>query len=1300
VESTITDKKYELKIVFDKSRIDEKHLYENAEKLRISSEINIELTAGNTQEGHPVLTVNGDLECVNDFHLEISKTLFKKLQLKHFRLIDQAGDEIRQRAFPIIAEIEQDIRTFVNQSILEFDGLGFDWWETLREDIHVDDLLDQSIYHPLELLQFDDLIQIMTKEVSEWDKDKQITREDLIELLKDVTTIEELKASIQQKSTPFSFWNQVFAKKFEKDEDWKNFNDDLRWIIKLRHAVMHHRPVYLSELRLLAEKRAKLEVILSSPMRLVSKNEQSDIQRKTFSYRQYYASIIDETTKQSLSKKLRDQISSASNTEELLTILSAAQNYETQEKLTLDDSHEIQLQAFDALIRSTSDSSARAEEIIIGVLTPLCIQENEKQRKYLFRYREVLGQWIDHFPSDIADRIRNRIYSYLNSQISRKNPRQIFWLIGHLGYRDSNISMSLWNIVDNNDNDIGDEALSTMVTLGVEGSKLEKIREEALLRSGKRRNISLANILSSLAIPSSVNNVLKWLRKKNVNDFDSSLWLGVLSNIAEKNWQNTDLQDEIWRGLIAINRKDILGTRLFLGDVIPKINSKLIPNSVLDFISTTRVKNGWHRYLLNRRLAESIMPQQLLGFDQADINHSAFNKIKTDAKKDTKFDGYSTTSEWSIKWGAWELALRYQNLEFLAILPKAIECETGRFVQKEIFEILSCLKLDPIPEVISRLVTNKFDEEKENTDGREISRRVAAAKITCSAVTLQAFQALLKNGYTRGGTPIRSTSEFLAAIALSLVKSNKADILNELMDSIENREEPPQRTSAIFALEYVTSFTRSLNTGRTEKLEKLLFDQGLFPYDKQNVLRILGNVRDYKFSKYLIDKMIEWALQHRDAFGNACIEIMAEKGLLNQDIHTNILGLKLTKEGWHIDEAKDRQQFETYIIGLLFVDNPSNYLNAVTWLIHNSDWTSLYGLLTYLSDNIAKIVPYRSEIANSICERIVDKQTTAYGEISIFSNLAKIDNAALLNKRFFGVWNNWTSDAQVALIDQIGVQGYENIQKEDVLDFIEPFIHNQLFVLRRAAIRAVSRLSRERLLRLAIAFSREKATEFERTISAEIVGWLDSDLDEIKALQSQLLSDVSPKVRKAVDLSIHQQRDRDLASDYLYKILNVSGTENLETIGLWRYGEALKQLANDEIIEKLGGKLKNDQNLKPNVRNWYLNIYKGCIERWRKLTQEWPEPWISTSGAIENGKGKVWEKDGKSKEVDYTIWLDAQQSLKDTRGWGGLISLSNSFFLKDVDTIELTDGRKGKILMRNMFGANLIFTGTGEYPHL
>lgn len=330
-----SNKLFTIKILFDPKQINKEKLEAHTRGVLQDQLANIQMEVGTTIGGNLILTLTGSLEVVDSCHREITKILIQRLKLRHYRLIDEAGDEVRIQAYPILAKIEQELRTFVNQSILEI--LGFEWWKTLGESeipgIAREGLNERGADHPLELATFDDLMKIVTAEVVEWDENKILTQADMVQLLAECESIEDLREKLEAKGKSFSFWDNVFAEYFDDEQKWIELKADLKFIIFVRNKVMHHRPTFYSELITLREKSAKISEILLTAKSQISAPRKAVVRRSVKDLREIYATMIQKASEENTYNHLLYSLHEAPDVDYVFQILEEINDFRDSEVL-------------------------------------------------------------------------------------------------------------------------------------------------------------------------------------------------------------------------------------------------------------------------------------------------------------------------------------------------------------------------------------------------------------------------------------------------------------------------------------------------------------------------------------------------------------------------------------------------------------------------------------------------------------------------------------------------------------------------------------------------------------------------------------------------------------------------------------------------------------------------------------------------------------------------------------------------------------------------------------------------------
>jgi hypothetical protein len=284
---------YKLEIHVDSTQITKEILEEKItqvlKKYENKDGIKIEIYTPN--ECYHQLIINGDIESVDSCHHKIQKNILTELNLRFYRCVDQAGDEIRYRLYPILADIEQRFRFFINKALSEISG--FNWWENfVPEKISKGAITryskaqrEQIIPHYLECTFFDDLIILITSDYSSFQEDQPFTNKSFDELLQDCQSFDELKSKWDKKKQIFSYWD-IFAKYFEDRKQWEDLKKDLYsdsnkdCVYEVRNKVMHYRPIRFYLIKKLEEIRNSLISIIDDAKPELSKEQRAEAQKE------------------------------------------------------------------------------------------------------------------------------------------------------------------------------------------------------------------------------------------------------------------------------------------------------------------------------------------------------------------------------------------------------------------------------------------------------------------------------------------------------------------------------------------------------------------------------------------------------------------------------------------------------------------------------------------------------------------------------------------------------------------------------------------------------------------------------------------------------------------------------------------------------------------------------------------------------------------------------------------------------------------------------------------------------------
>jgi len=379
---------------------------------------------------------------------------------------------------------------------------------------------------------------------------------------------------------------------------------------------------------------------------------------------------------------------------------------------------------------------------------------------------------------------------------------------------------------------------------------------------------------------------------------------------------------------------------------------------------------------------------------------------------------------------------------------------------------------------------------------------------------------------------------------------------------------------------------------------------------------------------------------------------------------------------------------------------------AVASLIRREDWLTVYSVVTHLAGTLGadteQALP--TEIREALIERIEERNTASSAEPGLFEALKVLAPEALVCERWANAWNDWLADARVGLADALGEAVFDTpgLAARAVV-MLMSLAADGVYAVRRAAYRGLSRQAAESFIELCREWSNKDKDLESRLRAAEACEWLpEDDLGNppFSEVYGNLTSDPEGVVRRSAGNAQVGRRERKWAKEYLAQVCGVESNSNKEVLAAWRYGQALARMGDDECVRTLQAHV-HARPLPPHVRHWIEGIIKDLQSRWRKVTQEWPEPWPAWEGAIESGRGTVTASDGRTVEVQYSLWRHQRPERGELACWGGAVwwgSPWEGLGLKDSLTLYLEDGRVARVHVVHTSGDRTDFVGLQEYP--
>jgi hypothetical protein len=234
------------------------------------------------QEEQKFLSVSltGEIEVIDSCHESI-KEYFSSHQINCIRVEDEVSNQARIDAYPIISDIEQRFRSFINTAILEVEEFDFDWWSqiapsTMKQKVEL--IMEKSggrseLLSPLECTFLDDLIEIINTNSSKMKPDESLSVATFLNLLENSNSIEDIANELKSQITEISYWDKFFSRYFQDKKDWEKIKKDMNFVIRERNKVMHHRPMKYGSVSALRRKKGEIFKILDAARIILSPQE-------------------------------------------------------------------------------------------------------------------------------------------------------------------------------------------------------------------------------------------------------------------------------------------------------------------------------------------------------------------------------------------------------------------------------------------------------------------------------------------------------------------------------------------------------------------------------------------------------------------------------------------------------------------------------------------------------------------------------------------------------------------------------------------------------------------------------------------------------------------------------------------------------------------------------------------------------------------------------------------------------------------------------------------------------------------
>jgi hypothetical protein len=986
-------------------------------------------------------------------------------------------------------------------------------------------------------------------------------------------------------------------------------------------------------------------------------------------------------------------------------------------QISTEEVGNLRAQAFRAMKKLAGDDPILARKPILQLILPLCLASplDSSERLAASDYREILGKWLESAEESGLSAVREEVIQKLLDALKTQDAERACWSLNSIGFRTPGIVAALWDVAERETGEAGDVAMGTIASLGIgftERSRLLTVLHERCLR---RHTNSLIWAVGHLGDPTSLDVIdSAWFGDVSASWWknDSFLLIGVLSRIADANPDDARVQDRVWAIISRLHQDDpeTMDSRLLLGsNLAPSCDT---PRVVPDFLAMLESRRGGGerdqhgRYLIYLRVRECFRPRQLEGW-RTQIPESVISILLADVTRDTKTSGVYRTLTMDLKWLAWDILLSLGRSDMLSshMFELAIATETGAHVRCRIIEWLACFRYTNIPPTVARWVTDQRRIGRDDA-ADDLTFRTASTRLLQSAASSEAFDLLLRTGYSIDGSALLSSLEALAEVAHVLATHDDPSIAERLVEVVAVGAERNQRASAAQALiELATSGL--IPEKLIGPIWKAARSSGRDDPELSRIVDVLGHLPRMLMPEGYEEQLILWA-RGTGQLAQRAVEALARQSILAErpELLPDLVGLTIKDGCWGLVEGSRVPDSHGFAIALLYEDRPSEFESALTQYIRDKDWFVTAQVFDLLDHSYDQKGAMPKALVTALVFRIRSNQKPYSAEPETFEILGRWSGSTLAGESWEEKWASWLPESRVAIADALGrLDGLSDEVAGQALAKILLLTGDGTYAVRRSAYRALARLSPQSLQSYIAASAQSPSTNLRRR-GAEACGWIDS-VEEFKAMYARFASDPEEAVRESAQRADTERKMRGYADAHLKSVLAIEEGTDSELLATWPYGRALAQTGDDEVPRVIR-EHATSRVFNGHVAYWLERINEGIKKSWRAITEKWPEPWYTWDGAIVKGTGYL-VTDGNKLPVDYCIVKEPSKLPTGVYSWHGVawttetrISLAHMAFgpVDRQEELILSDGSCGQILVTSRSFERIIFSGNGHYPRV
>lgn len=964
----------------------------------------------------------------------------------------------------------------------------------------------------------------------------------------------------------------------------------------------------------------------------------------------------------------------------------------------------------------TTTEVDRVIEFAVHQLLPLCLQSKVEQDKEneagpgqtatsLYRFRDLLGDWVRSFPIDHRLKLVDALHERLNANLSASTSTIEFSVVSAIGYRTDAIVSKLLTIARSK-GEFSKKAIGTLIELGVgpdDRHEIIALVRDLLHEHGPIQCVRVA--VSTLCGPEDIDLAKELVLAASSLDpktYDKAMALTAAANAVDRCPSGWSIHEEMWQ-LLREHRETI------------KMNAQFAfgcetPNAVSDYLSWMTDRADISDPDINieisySRIEELTKPGHLKGFDLAN-NGRVRDCLQHFATKDTEIKGMCATTALRSKKDAWELLQCLSDDPLDDLLFDAVWNETSSSASHSVAVVAASAQIARFDSRLCDKIRSQAFHASDVEEG-QWARELGLIELAHGSGTSEAYDAVLEFAYLHNGDVLQSFVDAIVDLAIHRMRLGDTNVISRLLSKTDVRCDSHHRAAAVSAFCEIM-IRGEMSESDSSHVWAFLSDTTLDDLAHRDSLEAIA-CSDVPIAEDNLVVVCNLALTDSSDLGWRAWEVLIRRQLLDtNDLMSQLLvRLEMSDSavGVRFLTPQAVNSWQAYLAGLLFTQQVERFSPSICDLLAMSRPDCVHQVIEPIEGNAGGLT---SDLRASLVKCVVASNNSGRTDTVVTRLLGRVAPRELLELVDSSAWREWMPAGRVALCEAVVSAGStvdDGIERPS--QCLIEFMRDAEFAVRRVAYRGLAKLDQQTLIDTIESWS--AATNPELTSrAAEGIRWISlSHLtdEDLRNFGFQWHSD--PKVRELATDAITDRRDRQWASEYFANVKNAAEL-NLLSAPVYRRGRALIALGDDECIEQIE-KLLVDSPISPRIRKWLVRLRKELKKAWKQKTAKWCDPWMHAVGTLEHLPARLRDDEGNEYETEIWLWRQERRTQSERYSWGGTVpsfdDRSKGFFIHVKDRFRLRiDGRSEATVqvfgthMSSQQSTRLTFFGASEYP--